>query len=115
LADPPLACETAPVGLLTEVEYKSTMAVPAVAVDAEAGLPSTFWTYIEAIAQEDFDGHDFSEGVVTNAWHSSEGRFEHVLIRCETPNVFLVIVLDLTEQEVYGHHLLDLNVLYGLT
>jgi hypothetical protein len=40
--------------------------------------------------------------------------FEHVLIRCDTPNVFLVLVLDLRAETVMGHHLLNLNKLYGL-
>ncbi|MFI7558275.1 hypothetical protein [Micromonospora echinaurantiaca] len=42
------------------------------------------------------------------------GTHQHVLVDCETPNVFLVLVLDLHASSVLGHHLLDLNRLYGL-
>jgi hypothetical protein len=40
--------------------------------------------------------------------------YQHVLIQCEAANVFLVLVLDLHERAVAGHHLLDLNEVYGL-
>ena len=40
---------------------------------------------------------------------------QHVLVECETPNVFLVLILDLRRSEVLGHHLLDLRERYGLT
>ncbi|MCY1142960.1 hypothetical protein OWR29_33620 [Actinoplanes sp. Pm04-4] len=39
---------------------------------------------------------------------------QHVLVRCETANVFLVLVLDLRHSRVQGHHLLDLRKIYGL-
>ena len=42
-------------------------------------------------------------------------RWEHVLLPCEAPNVFMVIVIDREQGQVYGHHLLDLNRLYGLS
>lgn len=39
---------------------------------------------------------------------------QQVLVRCEIANVFLVLILDLRQRQVYGHHLLDLKELYGL-
>jgi hypothetical protein len=74
-----------------------------------------FWPYVDSIARDDFAGHDFSDGHVAHAWQMSDDRHQHVLVACETPNVFLVIVLDLQALSVMGHHLLDLNRLYGLT
>jgi hypothetical protein len=43
------------------------------------------------------------------------GIHQHVLVAGGTPNVFLVLVLDLPAARVLGHHLLDLNRLHGLT
>jgi hypothetical protein len=68
----------------------------------------------QAIPPEDFGGHDFSAGAVPYAWRMPDSTYEHVLVQCETPNVFLVLVLDLIGRSVAGHHLLDLNRLYGL-
>ena len=44
----------------------------------------------------------------------ADGSFEHVLVSSDQRNVFMVIVLDLTRRVVYGHHLLNLNELYGV-
>lgn len=41
--------------------------------------------------------------------------YQHILVECETPNVFLVLVLDVPARSVAGHRLLDLNQIYGLT
>ena len=63
------------------------------------------------IPASDFGGHDFSDGNVNYAWQMPAGHRQHVLVNCETPNVFLVLVLDLTAGEVLGHYLLDI---YGV-
>ena len=39
---------------------------------------------------------------------------QHVLVCCDIANVFLVLVLDLDATQVRGHHILDLNDLYGV-
>lgn len=99
---------------LTDSEYRATMDPQPVAIGQDDEPPFDFWPYFNAIPNEDFDGHDFSEGAVTNAWVMPVSHYQHVLVRCETPNVFLVLVLDLPRRQVYGHHVLDLRRLYGL-
>jgi hypothetical protein len=83
-------------------------------VGADEPPPFDFWPYFEAIPTGDFEGHDCSAGVVEYVWRMAPGSFEHVLVRSEQPNVFMVIVLDRQRQVVYGHRLLDLNREYGL-
>jgi hypothetical protein len=100
---------------LTEDEFKATWAPNPVRVDPEGAPPFDFWPYFDAIDPDDFGGHDFSAGAVSHAWKMPGGDYEHVLVQCETPNVFLVLVLDLAGRSVAGHHLLDLGRLYGLT
>jgi hypothetical protein len=51
---------------------------------------------------------------VTHAWRMPGTAYEHVLVRCRTPDVFLVLVLDVAGHTVVGHRLLDLNQVYGL-
>jgi hypothetical protein len=99
---------------LTEDEYKATMALHPIAVDPGEEPPFDFWPYFSAIPPEDFGGHDFSSGAVPYAWRMPDSVYEHVLVRSETANVFLVLVLNVTGRSVVGHHLLDLNRLYGL-
>lgn len=98
---------------LTEAEYNATMGPSPVPVGQEESPPFDFSPYFHSIPPEDFEGFDFSAGVVTNAWNMSSGDHQHVLVRCETPDVFLVLVLDLAGRRVHGHHLLDLGRLYG--
>ena len=70
---------------LTDDEFKATAAPEKKRVDLDEEPPFDFWGYFERIPPEDFGDHAFSEGRVSYAW------------------------------TVAGHHLLDLNRLYGLT
>ncbi|MFC0030206.1 hypothetical protein ACFFMM_11815 [Micromonospora chaiyaphumensis] len=99
---------------LTEDEYKATMGPHPTRVGPDQEPPFDFWPYFDSIPEDDFNGHDFSEVRVTYVWQSPDGAHQHVLVDCETPNVFLVLVLDLHACSVLGHFLLDLNRLYGL-
>ena len=100
---------------LNEDEYKATVTPNPVSISPDEAPPFDFWPYFDAIPLEDLGGHDFSGGEVPYAWRMPGGSYEHVLVGCPTPNVFLVLVLDVADRSVTGHHLLDLNKLYGLT
>jgi hypothetical protein len=102
------------VSLLTAEQFKATMEPRPVRVDPEEAPPFDFWPYFDAIPPADFAGFDFSEGLVTNAWTMPTLGLQHVLVRCDVANVFLVLVLDLDARQVRGHHILDLNDLYGV-
>jgi hypothetical protein len=100
---------------LTEPEYLATMDPHPIRVGLDDSPPFAFCNHFESIPDEDFDGHEFSDGTVTYVWTMSDTKHQHVLVECEIANVFLVLVLDLRRGQVYGHHLLDLRKLYGLT
>ena len=99
---------------LTEDEYKATARDP-IEVGPDEPPPFDFWPYFETIPPEDFGGHDFSAGTVPYVWKMPDSGHQHVLVKCATPNVYLVLVLDVNDSSVVGHHLLDLNRVYGLT
>jgi hypothetical protein len=100
---------------LTEDEFKATAVPDAEPVGPDEEPAFDFWDYFDAIPREDSGGHDFSGGQVSHVWDMRGTGCQHVLVECETPNVFLVLVLDVAGRRVAGHHLLDLNQLYGLT
>jgi hypothetical protein len=83
-------------------------------VDETARPPVDFWPYVDHIPASDLAGYDFSHGDVAHAWNTVEDAWQHVLIRCAEPNVFLVVVLDLARPGVAGHYLLNLNEEYGI-
>jgi hypothetical protein len=99
---------------LSESEFRATFAEPMRSVSLEAEPPVDFWGYVDTIPEEDFAGHDCSEGKVGHVWDDATGRFQHILIQSEDRNVFMVIVVELREGTVFGHRLLDLNREYGL-
>jgi hypothetical protein len=98
--------------LLTADEFRATFAAPPVPISPDEAPAVDFWPYFDAISTEDFAGHDCSDGEVEHVWRMADGRHEHVLVNTEDRNVFLVLVLDLIEQQVVGHRLLDLNQEY---
>jgi hypothetical protein len=94
--------------LLTDAEYRATMEPEPIRIGPEEEPPFDFWTYFDEVPEADLRGHDFSDGTVTYAWHMPRGDLQHVLVNCEQPNVFLVLVLDLRRHDVLGHYLLDI-------
>jgi hypothetical protein len=97
--------------LLTEAEYKATMEPEPIQIGPEDEPPFDFWPYVDRIPEADLGGQDFTDGTVTYAWHMPQANLQHVLVNCAKPNVFLVLVLDLTHATVLGHYLLDI---YGV-
>ena len=73
------------------------------------------WPYVTSVPETDLEGHSVCKGLVQAVQRSGDERFDHVLVGTHTKNVFLVIVVDLVADEIYGHRLLDLNKEYGLS
>jgi len=99
---------------LNKKEYDNTFNAPMRAVDKDANPPIDFWDYFEKIPVDHFEGHDCSAGLVDDAWTDSTGKYQHVLINSENKNIFMVLVIDLSANLVYGHRLLNLNQEYGI-
>jgi hypothetical protein len=70
--------------------------------------------YLETIAERDFESHQRYGNFVDRVYRTSDDRFDQVLFMTKTPNVFMVVVIDNLNDSVLGHHLLDLNLEYGL-
>jgi hypothetical protein len=99
--------------VLTAAQFQQTFGATRHRVDAEEP-PFDFWPYFDGIPATDFEGHDCSDGVVEVTYRMEPSAYEHVLIRSENRNIFMVIVLDRAAGTVLGHRLLDLNREYGL-
>ena len=98
---------------LSEHEFKATFSAPMRQLQADAEPPFEFFSYFDGIPSADFGAYS-CEGDVTYVWEDASLRYQHVLFNTQDPNVFMVVVLDLSAQAVVGHRLLDLNVLYGV-
>lgn len=99
---------------LSREEFLATFGESRDRVGADHEPPIDFWPYFDAIPALDFEGRNCSEGHVENVWRTQPIPYEHVLVNSDEPNVFMVIVIDVTTKRVLGHRLLDLRREYGL-
>ena len=97
---------------LSDAQFKETFRPPMRQLPPESSPPFDFWSYVDGISSADYSGH-ICQGDVSYVWEDSSGKFQHVLLNSQDKNVFMAVVLDLSEGKVFGHHLLDLNELYG--
>jgi hypothetical protein len=98
---------------LSDEEFKKTFKEPMQQLGPEAPAPFEFNGYFEQIPKEDFQDFDCSEGIVNMAYENGDASFQHVLVSSKTNNVFMVLVLDLTQSKILGHRLLDFNSIHG--
>ena len=100
---------------LNKAAFKKTFGARMLRVGSSEKPCFDFWAYVDAVPVEDYAGYDCSEGIVEFVYRSEDGNFEHVLINTrEDKDVFMVIVLDVREQSVIGHRLVDMKAEYGL-
>lgn len=100
--------------LLTDDQYKATMAEGMRRLESVDDPQPDLKSYLAAIPVRDSQDYDFSSRSVDAVYATADGRFLHVLLAATVPNVFLVIVIDSSTRQVHGHHLLNLRVHYGL-
>lgn len=100
---------------LTEDEFRATFGNRMIEVGLDEEPPFNWIPYRSQIPEEDYEGHDCSQGIVRHVWRSDDDKYEHVLIGArDDKDVFMAIVLNRTEECVVGHRLLDLKREYGL-
>ena len=100
--------------LLTDAEFKATIAPPPRDVLATATNVIDIWPYVSAVPQGELFGAQIIEGCVEHVYRMSNNNIDHVLVVTDIENVFLTVVIDLQADKIIGHHLLDLNEKYGL-
>ena len=100
---------------LTETEFNATFSTKMLKVTETAENVIDIWPYVHSIPMSDLEGQRIRDQTVESVYRSGDGRYDHVLVMTETKNVYLVIIVYLKENAVFGHRLLDLNREYGLT
>jgi len=101
---------------LTEKQFKDTMTIPMVNVTETAEPIVDIWSYAEKLVDQGVvDRHIVDEGLVEYVYRNSKNTFDHILLPTHDKNIFTVLVVDLVNPKIIGHHTLDLNALYGLT
>src|SRR5438128_1265684 len=99
---------------LTEGELKTTYTNKMHNVTETAIAAVDIWPYIDSIPADELEGHSIYDRFVEYVYRSDNNCYDHVNVMTMTKNVYLVVVVDLTNGSIYGHRLLDLNRKYGL-
>ncbi|MGO1056027.1 hypothetical protein [Crossiella sp. CA198] len=94
--------------LLTDAEFRATIQARPVLVAAE--VPAVVRAYLKSVPHAQRRGFAATPEAVRDM---PELGFRHVLFPGPR-NVFLVVVLEVPAGVVLGHHVLDLNQLYGV-
>ena len=83
-------------------------------VTEQAVEPIDISGYVDAVPAADLNDYEICRGLVECVYRSSDDRFDHIMVMTKSKNVYLVVIIDLHHRAIHGHHLLDLNKLYGL-
>lgn len=100
--------------LLDEEQFLATFAAPMRDVTGEATNVIDIWPYVASVPQNDLRGHVVYDQFVESVYRNATGRFDHVQVMTRTKNVYLAVVVDLQNDVIHGHHLLDLNEKFGV-
>jgi hypothetical protein len=100
--------------LLAKDEYLATFLKPSENVTLTATDVIDIWPYVTAVPRDERWGHAVVPQTIEAVYRRGDAQFDHVLVTTTTSNVFLVVVVDLREDRIFGHILLDLNEEYGL-
>lgn len=58
--------------------------------------------------------YGFARRLVEAIYENCAGTFRHIMLFGDRENVYVVIVVDVANREVFGYHYLDLDNKYGL-
>lgn len=99
---------------LSTAEFNACFDEPMVDVtdDEDAGGDLDIWPYVDALDPATHGVEQFLD--VERVYQDAKGRYDQILIETDRPDIFLVVVVDVRTNAIFGHRLLDLNVEYVL-
>lgn len=100
---------------LSESEFRSTFGVSMRDATADAEEIVDLWAYADQAIAETFPDTNDWEWRVDRIYESSATQHQHVLLPAPRDNAYIVIVIGIEQRAIVGHHLLDLNALYGIS
>ena len=99
---------------LTEKEFESTFTPPMTDITSSAEEMINIWPYVEKVLSSEYADAETDSWDVEYVYINQPESHQHILLNTEMENIFLVVVVDVTNKSIYGHHLLNLNQKYGL-
>lgn len=100
---------------LSDAEFKATFTTTMRDVTATATDVLDIWPYVKSVPTADLEEHSIYDNLVEAVYRCDDDHYDHVLVMTKTKNVYCVVVVDLHQDSIFGHRLLDLNREYGLS
>ena len=101
---------------LTETEFRNTFGNKMTDVTQTAEPVVDIWNYVEELVKQKLvDNYVYENNLVETVYRNDTSTFDHILLPTNDPNIFITLVVDLTNKTISGHSKLDLNQKYGLT
>jgi hypothetical protein len=98
---------------LSDTEFRALFSPPMRDVTNHAAAVVDIWPYVDAL---DLDALGLPHvNDVRYVYRDALDRYDQVLIGTGRFNALLVIVVDLDQPHIVGHHVLDLNAVYGVS
>lgn len=99
--------------LISQLKYKDTMTGGMTDVTETAEPVVDIWPYVEMLSNDGVVSDYVRENLlVEKVYRSKVGNYDHVLLPTGKDNYFIVLIINIKEKVILGHHLLDLNILY---
>jgi hypothetical protein len=73
------------------------------------------WGYADPIISDEYGDSSAWDWRVEYIWESSDGEYQHIVIPVPRNNTYLTIVVHVPSERIFGHIVLDMGALYGLT
>ena len=101
---------------LTDLEFRNTFGNKMIDVTETAEPVVDIWDYVEELVNQNIvDKNVLENNLVDKVYHNETSTFDQILLQTGKQNIFIVLVVDITNDTMFGHIKLDLNKEYGLT
>ena len=100
---------------LSEIEFKNTFGSKMTDVTKTAEPVVDIWDYVEKLVNQNIvDEHVLENNLVDKVYRNDTSTFDQVLLPTDNKNAFIILVVDIVNETLFGHFKLDLNKEYGL-
>jgi hypothetical protein len=100
---------------LSEKEYKETMGSKMTDVTQTAEPIVDIWAYVKDLVYESIvSDYVFKNNLVEKVYRNDTSSFDHILLPTSDENIFIVLVVKLSNATIVGHYRLDLTKEYSL-
>ena len=101
---------------LTEMEFKSTFSEKMNNVTNNVDAVIDIWEYVNVLEKSKYFISDYiiEKGIIEKVYRNSINTYDQILIPTIKQNVYLIIIVNIKEEKIFGHYLLDLNKEYSI-